>query len=348
MGSRRMRLAFATAALAGLVATSSASAEPTAADRETARSLMQEGRELRDKGDLQGALKRFQAADGIMHVPTTGLEVARTQATLGLLVEARDTIAAIRKTPPKPNEPEPFAEARNKADELDSSLDGRIPSLTIAVDGAGAGETVTISIDGVQVPAAALGLPRKVDPGHHVVTGKTATAEGSQEIDVREKEQKQVQLTLAPGSTTPPMGANDTSGTSQEPLPEGEQTTSHSPGWLTWAGAGVGVVGIGVGSVTGLMELSKTSSLGSGNPPECPNKMCVTAQAKSDRDSALTLSTISTVSFIVGGIGAAVAVGSLIIGHPIPSASTAPVPSAARLDVTPWVGLGAAGLRGSF
>jgi hypothetical protein len=344
-----MRLAFAAAALAGLVATSSASAEPTAADRETARSLMQEGRELRDKGDLPGALKRFQAADGIMHVPTTGLEVAKTQATLGLLVEARDTIAAIRKTPPKPNEPEPFAEARNKADELDSSLDGRIPSLTITVDGAGAGETPAISIDGVQVPSAAVGLPRKVDPGHHVVSGKTASAEGSQEIDVREKEQKQVQLTLAPGSTsTPLMGGNDQSGTNPGPLPEGEETTSHSPGWLTWAGAGVGVVGIGVGSVTGLMELSKTSALGSGNPPECPNKMCVTSQAKSDRDSALTLSTISTVSFIVGGIGAAVAVGSLIIGHPIPSASTAPAPSAARLEVTPWVGLGAAGLRGSF
>jgi hypothetical protein len=342
MGSRRMRFAFAAAAMAGLVATRSASAEPTAADRETARSLMQEGRELRDKGDLQGALKRFQAADGIMHVPTTSLEVARTQATLGLLVEARDTVAAIRKTPPKPNEPEPFAEARNKADELDSSLEGRIPSLTITVDGAGAGETPTITIDGVQVPAAAVGLPRKVDPGHHVITAKTASAEGSQEIDVREKEQKQVQLTLAAGSTTPPTGAGDTSGTNPEALPEGEQTTSHSPGWLTWAGAGVGVVGIGVGSVTGLMELSKTSSLSK----QCnANKQCPPG---SDYNSALTLSTVATVSFIVGGIGAAVAVGSLIIGHPIPAASTAPAPSAARLEVTPWVGLGAAGLRGSF
>src|SRR5260221_3476435 len=192
MGSRRRRLAFAAAGLAGLIATSSAWAEPTAADRETARSLMQEGRELREKGDLQGALKRFQAADGIMHVPTTALEVARTQATLGLLVEARDTIAAIRKTPAKANDPEPFAEARNRAEELDASLDVRVPSLTIKVDGAAAGETPTITIDGVQVPAAAVGLPRRVDPGHHVVAAKTASSGGSAEADAPQKETKQV------------------------------------------------------------------------------------------------------------------------------------------------------------
>jgi hypothetical protein len=342
MGSRRMRLAFTAAGVVGVLATSSAWAEPTAADRETARSLMQEGRDLRDKGDLQGALKRFQAADGIMHVPTTGLEVARTQATLGLLVEARDTIAAIRKTPPKPNEPEPFVEARSKADELDSSLDGRVPSLTITVDGAAASETPTITIDGVQVPAAAVGLPRKVDPGHHVIVAKTASAEGTQEIDVREKEQKQVQLTLIAGSTsTPPMGANDSSGTNPEALPEGEQATSHSPSWLTWAGAGVAVVGVGVGSITGLMELSKVSSLNG----QCPKKVC---PASSDYSSATTLATVSTVSFIVGGVGAAVAIGSLVVGHPTPAASTAPSPSAARLEISPWVGLGAAGLRGSF
>src|SRR5260370_39928772 len=116
MGSRRMRLVLVAAMGAigaGTTIAGSASADPTAADRETARSLMQEGRELREKGDLQGALKRFQAADGIMHVPTTGLEVARTQATLGLLVGARDTIATIPKAPSQATDPEPMPETRN-------------------------------------------------------------------------------------------------------------------------------------------------------------------------------------------------------------------------------------------
>src|SRR5580704_12452097 len=47
-------IAALTVAWAGV-----ASAQPTAADRETARSLMQEARDLRDKGHTQDALKRF-------------------------------------------------------------------------------------------------------------------------------------------------------------------------------------------------------------------------------------------------------------------------------------------------
>ena len=39
--------------------------------------------------DLEGALKRYEAAHEIMGVPTTGIEVARTRAKLGQLVEAR-------------------------------------------------------------------------------------------------------------------------------------------------------------------------------------------------------------------------------------------------------------------
>ena len=98
---RRAVLCAATVATCAVVTTWAplASAEPTAADRETARSLMQEARDLRDKGHVQDALKRFKAADDIMHVPTTGLEVARTQASMGMLVEARDTVANIRKLP---------------------------------------------------------------------------------------------------------------------------------------------------------------------------------------------------------------------------------------------------------
>ena len=90
MDSRRVRLAI-LAGVAAILGARAAAAQSTAVDRETARALMREGRELRDSGDLASALKQFEAANGIMHVPTTELEVARTQAALGLLVEALDT-----------------------------------------------------------------------------------------------------------------------------------------------------------------------------------------------------------------------------------------------------------------
>ena len=106
----------------------------------------------------------------------------------------------------------------------------------------------------LDVPAGALGLPRAVDPGHHVVVAKTATAEGRQELDVREGEQKQVELALVPTGrpvVEPPLA------TPQEPT--GPSKTSALPDLVTWIGVGLAGAGVIVGSVTGVMAMSKRS-----------------------------------------------------------------------------------------
>jgi hypothetical protein len=336
---------------AWILATSTVSAQQSAEDRETARSLMQEARDLRERGELKAALERFRAADGIMRVPTTAFEVARTQVALGLLIEARETIAAIRKRPAKPTDPPPFAEARNKAEDLDVSLAQRVPSVVIAVEGVPAG-AATVRVDGEQIAAAAIGLPRKLNPGHHVVSARTADAEGSQEIDIAEKETKEVRLTLA--ATSPPAATAESAAVPAATLLEREPLTtprSHSPTLITWIAAGVGGAGLLAGGITGLVSMSKTSSLSK----ECPMKQCMTSSAKSDFNSAQTLATVSNVGFIVGGVGAAFAVGSLVIGRSAPAgaaAASSPTQESPGghqgLRVTPWVGLAEAGLRGSF
>jgi len=336
----------ATWIFACLLAAAAAHADPTSADRETARTLMQQGREARDKGDLKEALKRFKGADDIMHVPTTALEVARALVALGQLVEARDFIAEIRQIPAKPNEPAPFKEARKKADDLDASLNGRIPSLSISVTGAPDGATPTVSVDGVQLPAGALDLPRNVDPGHHVVAAKVvakaATGEGSQEVDVREGEQKPVEvalvMTAVPQEPEPPA---------PEPKPEAPPppTTSHSPTVLTWASVGLGGVGVAAGTVTGIMSLSKKSTL----QGECPGNTCPPGTASSDLDSANRFATISTIAFIAAGVGAGVAVVTLIVGHQEQSVpAAAPPQTDSGLVLRPWIVPGAAGVVGRF
>jgi hypothetical protein len=313
---------------------------------------MQEGRDLRDKGDLQAALARFQAADGIMRVPTTGFEVARTQVALRLLIEARDTIAAIRKTPAKPTDPQPFTEARGRADELDASLAQRIPALTVVVDGVAPG-AATVTVDGVRIPAAAVGLPRKLNPGRHTVLARTTDAESGEEVDLAEKEQKEVHLTLVAGTIGTVSAVSSTSPAGAAASPGGEPTPgkSHAPTLVSWVAAGVTGVGLVVGGVTGLVSISKTSSLAN----ECPMARCSTPTARKDFDTAHSLATVSNASFIAAGVGAAVVVGSLVIGHPAGGAtSTAdPKPREERgrsqaLRVTPWIGLAAAGIRGSF
>jgi hypothetical protein len=301
---------------------------------------MQEGRTLRDKGDLKGALDRFRGANEIMHVPTTALEVAKTQVSIGLFVEARDTVAAIRQSPEAPNDPEPFKEARSKLLQLDAGLEGRVPSITIVVHGAAEGDSPAVAIDGVRVPAAAATLPRSVDPGHHVVTASSASGEGKQEVDVREGQTASVEITLVPsGSTTPAAPAEEAPSESAPP----SSTRSHAPTTLTWIGVGVAGAGAIAGSITGAMVLSKTSQLRG----QCPGNVCPSSSFGS-LDSTGTLATVSTVSFIVAGVGAGVAIASLVVGHGTAAPEPAAAPPTAGLHVAPWVGLGSAGVRGSF
>lgn len=115
--------------LGALLFAHAAMAEPTTAEKETARGHMAEGRARRAESDLRGALASFLAADAIMHVPTTALEVARTQSSLGQLVEARETVRRILRRPVRADDPPPFAEARANAERLDREIAARIPSI---------------------------------------------------------------------------------------------------------------------------------------------------------------------------------------------------------------------------
>src|SRR5262245_59359639 len=140
MRVRHRYLALLVAATVAYGAT--AHAQPTAAERDSARNLMEQGDTKRDKGDLQGALKAFEAADAIMRVPTTGLEVARVQVELGKLVEARETLGRLLRIPIRPNEPAPFLGARRAAEQLANELSARIPTMTVAVTNVEPGQSV--------------------------------------------------------------------------------------------------------------------------------------------------------------------------------------------------------------
>lgn len=302
----------------------------SAADKETARSLMDQGIELRDHKDYKSALARFEAANQIMHVPTTALEVARTQALLGLLVEARDTLAQIMTSVPAPREPAQFREARAQAQTLDTALEARVPTVTVTVSGAREGTAVNLSVDGVAVPSAVIGLPRRINAGHHVMIATTSTSEGRAEVDLAEGEKKDVSIVLA--ATAKPAPAATT--TEEEPPPPALE--SHRSYVLPIVLFSVGGAGLIAGGVTGALMLAKQSSLST----TCPNHVCPPA-AYGDLDTANMLATTSTIAFIVGGVGVAAGIVALIAGKP-----SAPAPTQASIE--PWVGLGWAGVRGTF
>src|SRR5262249_54086581 len=146
------RLAALALALTGLGIASGAWAQPTAADRETARTLMEQGDKAYDSKDYASALKSYVAADALVSLTTTGIWVARTQMALGQLVEARDTALRVTRIPKAQGESATRAAARTEAEQLVQSLATRIPSLSVSVQGATAGATVALTVDGAAVP----------------------------------------------------------------------------------------------------------------------------------------------------------------------------------------------------
>lgn len=316
MASRR-RASIALGACLWLCA-GLALAQPTPAQKETARGLMAEGRELREQGDMAGALTRFSAADSIMNVPTTGFEVASTQAQLGQLVEARETLRRVLALPQNPDDPEPFNEARNKARALDQQLAGRIGSLRFAPSGVAEG-ALDISVDGERVPRAVLSLPFRVNPGNHQIVARSQGRELRREILVAESQA--IEVPLAFDSDAKPVAAPPASSpTPSEPAPAAADGAApserHGLPPLAYAGAGVGVVGLVVGSVAGISAMSHKSAA----KKDCVGASCPPS-TWSDLDSARQMATISTVGFVVGVLGVAVAGGALLLDKPAPTST---------------------------
>jgi hypothetical protein len=324
MGSRTR------AFLVAVTLATSALADPTPQEKETARNLMDEGRDLRDdKKDLKAALQRFTAADQIMKVPTTGFEVASTQAKLGQLVEARETLARVISSQPKPGEPLQFKEARNKAQALDDALAGRIATLVVALNHSPPG--VVVMIDGVALPQTLIGLPARANPGHHVIVANAKTEEGRQEIDLREGERKEITIELAS------RGVDHETITHETPV----ATESHGGGGGGMRTAGFVMLGVSgaalvTGGITGALTFTTQSDLSQ----KCPNHVCG-PESHDELASANTLGLISTISFIGAGVLATAGIVMVIVGKPAAAKEE-------HARVVPWIGPGSAGLAGTF
>ena len=338
MGRMRSKVALVVALCAAQPLISSrAFAEPSAADMESARSLYKEGKKLRDEGKLGAALAKFQAAYALAKTPILGLETGSTSAKLGLLVEARTVLLEVGHIPVAPGESPEAKEARGEAAKLAVELEPRIPSIRVVLSGVPAGSTPVVAVDDVVIPPAAASDPRRVDPGHHVVTAKVGEGpEARVEVDVKESQLVDVPIAvIAPSSSSsaivepPPVVVT--------PSAKNDAKTEARTNPLVWAGFGLGAAGLVAGSITGVIAFSKTSTV----KDECPTKTCTPSQ-QSDIDAAKRFGTISTISFAVAGVGAIVGVVGLLSGG---SREPAPSPSA---NVSWWIGPGSAGVAGAF
>jgi len=308
-------------------------AGPTLADKETARQAFYEGQDAFNAGDIRAALKAFRAADAIMGLPSTRIEVGRTLMQMGRLLESAEKLASVDLIPAEADENDVQRDARAEAHTLLGRVRARIPTLLVTVRGAAPGTEVKLIIDGDAIPAGAMDFPRKVDPGAHVLRVEAAGyREVARKITVAEREQKEVRLDLVAASR----------GALPEPAPpapvEPDEGGFEMPVW-GWVGFGVGAAGLVVGGVTGALTLAEVGDL----EDDCGGTVCPpTDQARID--DATTVAHVSTAGFVLGGVGVAVGVAGIIAGF---MADDAPDPEA-RMTVQPWVGPGLLGLTGRF
>ncbi len=302
------------ALLAALVGARGALAQ-TPSERLTARQLMDDADRYAEQKKFPEALRLYAAAHTIMHVPTTGLELARTLAAVGRLVEARETAFAVTRMPVEPNEPKPFKDARRDAALLDAELDKRIPTLRIALSGGADPAVVHASIGDAELPADAVTLPQRVDPGKRVVHVRAAGfAPVDREVDVPEGSTTVVHVDLDAATSTP-FG-----------LPP-----------LAIAGISIAAVGVTVGTITGLVSLDRASTaktLCGSDPKNCD------PSASSSIDSAKTYGWIATASFAIAIAGGGLAAYTLL-SRP---AKTGSGPRSVDLAITG----GGALVRGTF
>ncbi len=310
-------LAFALVC-AALLAPAVAFADPSVADVESAKLAYREGKELRDKQDLAGALARFNAAYALVPTPITALELARTHLAMGHVLAARELLLGVDRMPKKPDESEKAGEARAEAVDLAETAKSKLASIRVT---APVGDSATVAIDGVELVPAAAYAPRVVDPGHHVVAVSAPGRAGRVEVDLAAGESRTLVVPLVAEAAPPFVSVKD-------------RITGNT---LTWVGLGVGALGLAVGTVTGIVALVKSGSVKS----ECPRGQCPPS-AHADLNLTNAMSTTSTIAFALGVVGAGVGILSFLSDKST-SPAAAP-PRALNLSVGP----GTISLRGAW
>lgn len=309
-----------------------------------ARQLAQEGYEaLRDK-EYAKAADRFTRANGLVHAPTLLRDLARAQVGLGRLVDAHETYNLIIREGVADDAPPPWITALADAKAEIATIAPRLPWITITVTGPA---HPRVTIDGAPIGETSLGVKRPADPGRHEIRALAAgfyTAKKT--IDLKEGETVNVAFEL---EDAPP----DAAPKNEEESGKVSVATVKDPVWrkpVTIGAFALGGAGIVLGSVTGILAMSKHNKLAK----DCPGATCYDPKQKPDYDSYYRLGMVSTIGFVAGGVGVGAGVVLLLVKpQTLVEQKDGQRKDGARkkrqdFSFSPFVGIGSAGVEGTF
>lgn len=229
--------------------------------------------------------------------PTDCIAARHTAADLGKRHELRGEIAQLMACAAPTCPDDIRADCAAHLEEVKSQM----PSVVIsAKDASGAFVTdVKVEVDGEVLTSHLDGTPLIVDPGEHTFTFEMP----GQGLVVKTWLIQQTQKDRHESIEFPvPTGV--TSVTPIAPTPSSQPAGSQGMSGRTIAtlvGVGVAVVGVGLGTAFGIDALSKKSSAQSA----CPGAtLCATQDGVNKWSSAQSAANISTLMFVVGGLGA--------------------------------------------
>jgi hypothetical protein len=295
-----------------------------------AEALFLEAKKLMAEGKYGLACAKLAESQRVDPAAGTLLNLANCYEKNGQLASAwvafRSAASAARK--------DHAGEKERVAKERAAALETRLSKLQILVEDGARSPSLTVRRDGSDVSEAGLGTEIPVDPGEHTVEAsapgkrpwkKTVQVDGPGVVTISVPALQNAQETAAPAPQPPGPQA---SAAPQADMAPKEQASSSSQKTFGYVAVAVGVAGLVVGTVSGLSANAKKSDAEAqcrtGDTWQC-------SQQGLDRlNEGRTLGAVSTIGFIVGGLGVATGV-TLLITAPSTSPRSGWLPTGVRL-----------------
>jgi hypothetical protein len=284
--------------------------ESDAQETAAARALAVDGVKLAQADQCGEAIDKLDRAEKLKHSAIVLSHLGQCQVKLGKWVEGSESLRKMVREPLPENPSPALEEAYRKAQATLRDLKPRIPSVRIMV-AAPREASVTLKMDGQEVPSTVIGVALPADPGDHVIeVSAPGYLRASAPVKLVAGASASVQLELKRDPAAVEARAEPVPAPQQRqpvhfqdraPAPlavSSEERSSGAGKVLAYVAYGIGAAGLGVGIGFGAAASGAESSLRT----SCPNRVCP-PDREDELSSAKTKGTISTIGFAAAGGG---------------------------------------------
>lgn len=321
---RIANLAVTSAVVAGLgVMTLAGTAH--AQNAATAQGLFDQAKALMAQGKANEACPKFAESQKLDPGLGTLLNLGACYEATGLAASAWSTFLEAESVARADGNQEGIRISQERA----AALAPKLSKLVINVTGQPA-PGLEVKRDGTPVGQAQWGTPIPADPGKHSIVA-SAPGRATFETEVTLTEPGSTEQATIPELAPAPAAAAPGHGDQAPSEGKGGLTTQH---YLAIGAGVVGVAGVAVGTIFGLQAMSKHDDA----DKHCDGSACRDQEGVDLRADARSAGNISTIGFIVGGVGLA---GGVALWF-----TAGPTDGAPKTGLV--VGPGRVALRGTF